>query len=337
MSGMLPYLGALALFVFGLRLAAFFSGAETGFYRASYLRVSIDAQAGDPIAKRILWFCQNPTNFVVTALIGNNVAHYLLTVAVGIAAVEAGLSEGMAVEVVATLLIAPFVFTFGELIPKNLYYRAPLWLLRRNVGWFALFYRLFLPISFPLMALTRVLQRFSRTAANRPGQLLGRARLVQVLSQGHQEGLLLDVQRKLIEGMTHLAVQSVQSSVTPTNRILGLAENASRDDVLSFARRYGLTNVALRRTTGPDAWFAYVRVADVSLTQRPLTALARTMPVIDANASKLEALLTLRAQGAAYGIVKSGQKTLGMASDHGLSEQLFREPQAAGGRAAVAR
>jgi putative hemolysin len=334
MSGMLPYLGALALFVFGLRLAAFFSGAETGFYRASYLRVSIDAQAGDPIAKRILWFCQNPTNFVVTALIGNNVAHYLLTVAVGIAAVEAGLSEGMAVEVVATLLIAPFVFTFGELIPKNLYYRAPLWLLRRNVGWFALFYRLFLPISFPLMALTSVLQRFSRTAANRPGQLLGRARLVQVLSQGHQEGLLLDVQRKLIEGMTHLAVQSVQSSVTPTNRILGLAENASRDDVLSFARRYGLTNVALRRTTGADAWFAYVRVADVSLT---LTALARAMPVIDASASKLEALLTLRAQGAAYGIVKSGHKTLGMASDHGLSEQLFREPQAAGGRGAIAR
>src|SRR5580704_13716552 len=72
MSGMLPYLGALALFLFGLRLTAFFSGAETGFYRASYLRVSIDAQSGDPIAKRILWFCQNPTNFVVTALIGNN-------------------------------------------------------------------------------------------------------------------------------------------------------------------------------------------------------------------------------------------------------------------------
>ncbi|HET6328034.1 MAG TPA: DUF21 domain-containing protein [Planctomycetaceae bacterium] len=337
MSGMLPYLGALALFLFGLRLAAFFSGAETGFYRVSYLRVSIDAQSGDPVAKRILWFCQNPTNFVVTALIGNNVAHYLLTVAVGIVAVEAGLSEGMAVEVIATLLIAPFAFTFGELIPKNLYYRAPLWLLRRNVGWFTIFYRLFLPISFPLMAFTQMLQRFSRTAANRPGQLLGRARLVQVLSQGHQEGLLLDVQRKLIEGMTHLAGQPVVSSITPTNRILGLAENAARDDVLSFARRYGLTNVALRRTTSPDSWFAYVRVADVALTQRPLASLARTMPVIDVSSSKLEALLTLRSHGAAYGIVKSGLKTMGMASDHGLSEQLFREPQAAGGRGPAPR
>ncbi|HXY37808.1 MAG TPA: DUF21 domain-containing protein [Planctomycetaceae bacterium] len=337
MSGMLPYLGALALFVFALWLAAFFSGAETGFYRASYLRVSIDAQAGDPVAKRILWFCQNPTNFVATALIGNNVAHYLLTVAVGIAAVEAGLAEGMAAEVIATLLIAPFAFTFGELIPKYLYYRAPLLLLRRNVGWFAFFYGLFLPLSFPLMALTRVLQRFSRTAASRPGQILGRARLVQVLSQGHQEGLLLDVQRKLIEGMTHLAIQPVTSSVIPTQRIMGVAENAGREDVLNFARRYGLTNVALRHTSSPDSWFAYLRVADVALTQRPLASLVRTMPVIDSSANKLEALLTLRSQGAAYGIVKSGQRTLGMASDHGLSEQLFREPQAAGGRSTVPR
>jgi CBS domain containing-hemolysin-like protein len=337
MSGLLPYLGALVLFLIGLRLAAFFSGAETGFYRASYLRLSIDAQAGDPVAKRILWFCQNPTNFVVTALIGNNVAHYILTVAVGIAAVEAGLSEGMAAEVVATLLIAPFAFTFGELIPKNLYYRAPLWMLRRNVGWFTLFYRAFLPVSYPLIALTQNLQRFSRTVASRPGQILGRARLVQVLSQGHEEGLLLDVQRRLIEGMTHLAGQSVGSSIVPTSRILGVAENAAREDLLSFARRYGLTNVALRHSTAPDAWFAYVRVADVALTQRPLASLARSMPVIEATCSKLEALLTLRSQGAAYGVVKSGQQTMGIASDHGLSEQLFREPQAAGGRVTMAR
>ena len=79
MSGMLPYLGALALFIACLRLSAFFSGVETGFYRVSYLRVSIDAQSGDPIARRILWFCQNPSDFVITALIGNNVAQYGLT------------------------------------------------------------------------------------------------------------------------------------------------------------------------------------------------------------------------------------------------------------------
>ncbi len=237
MSGMLPYLGALALFLACLRLSAFFSGAETGFYRVSYLRVSIDAQSGDPLARRILWFCQHPSDFVVTALIGNNVAQYGLTAAVGIAAVRAGLGDGMTAEIISTLFIAPFAFTFGELIPKNLYYRAPLRLLRRNAGWFVLFYRLFFPIGLPLMAVARVLQHFSRTGAERPGQILGRARLVQVLSQGHQEGLLLDVQGRLLEGLMHLAGQPVMQSVIPNSRVLGVPDNVGREDVLNFARR----------------------------------------------------------------------------------------------------
>ena len=82
-------------------------------------------------------------------------------------------------EIASTLVIAPLVFTFGELIPKNLYYRAPLQLLRGSVRWFVLFYRLFLPISFPLMAVTQLLQRFTRTNAGRPDHVLGRARLIQ--------------------------------------------------------------------------------------------------------------------------------------------------------------
>ena len=110
MSGLLPYLGALALFLIGVRLTAFFSGIETGFYRASRLRLGIDAQGGDPLAKRIRWFSQNASHFVVTTLVGNNIANYLLTAAVGLAAARAGLEEGMVVEIFSTLLIAPIVF-----------------------------------------------------------------------------------------------------------------------------------------------------------------------------------------------------------------------------------
>src|SRR5579863_2159821 len=238
--GLLPYLAALALFLVGLRLCAFFSGAETGFYRVSSLRVSIDAQSGDRNAQRIQAFGQNPSQFVVTALIGNNVAHYILTAAVGVAAAQAGMAQGMVFEIVSTLVIAPFVFTFGELIPKNLYYRAPLRLLRRNVRWFEFSYWLFLPISFPVMAIARFLQRFSRTAAERPWQILGRARLAQVLSQGQQAGLLMDIQGRLVEGLMHLAGQNVSQSVVPNNRVLGLPDNASRPEVLSFSRRYGV-------------------------------------------------------------------------------------------------
>lgn len=333
MSGTLPYLGALALFLACLRLSAFFSGAETGFYRVSYLRVNIDAQSGDSIARRILWFCQHPSDFVVTALIGNNVAQYGLTAAVGIAAVRAGIEDSMTAEIVSTLFIAPFAFGFGELIPKNLYYRAPLRLLRQNVGWFEFFHRVFFPIALPLTAIARVFERLGGKGTERQGQILGRARLVQVLSQGHQEGLLHDVQGRLLEGLMHLAAQPVLQSVIPNSRVLGVPDNVGRDDVLNFARRYGVHSVPVCRPGQPDSWYGYWRVVDVALGQKPLASLVRRMPVISAGASKLEALLTLRAGAAVYGVVTSNDRVLGLASDHGLAEQLFRAPPSSGGRA----
>jgi putative hemolysin len=331
MMGLLPYLGALALFIVGLRLSAFFSGVETGFYRASYLRLSIDAQAGDPIARQILTLRRNPTAFVVTALVGNNIADYVLTAAVGIAAIEAGLGNRMAAEVVSTIVIAPVVFTFGELIPKHLYYRAPLQLLRSSARWFLLFHRLFLPISFPLVLLTRLTQRLGQPEAQRPAEVLGRARLVQVLTQGHQEGLLTDVQGRLIEGLMQVAAQPVIQSVTPPGRVLGVADNMERQEILNFTRRYGLSTVAVRQPGIADSWYGYVRVIDVALMQQqPFASLVHRMPVIDQAATKLEALLTLRTNVAAYGMVKSTERLLGIASQHGLLEQLFRIAQTTG-------
>ena len=324
MMGMLPYLGALVLFVVALRLSAFFSGVETGFYRASYLRLSIDAQAGDAVARQILALRRNPTGFVVTALVGNNIAHYLLTAAVGIVAIEMGLGNRISAEVISTILITPFVFTFGELIPKHLYYRAPLQLLRRSARWFLLCHRLFLPISFPLVGVTRLIQRFGEHETRRPVEALGRARLVQVLSQGHQEGLLTDVQGRLIEGLMQLGAQPVMQSVTPPGRVLGVADNMEREEMLSFARRYGVHSIAIRQPGIADSWYGYVRVIDLALVQQPIQTLVRPMPVIDQAASKLEALLTLRTNSAAYGLVKSTERLLGVASQHGLAEQLFR-------------
>ena len=57
---------AIVIFVTGLRLSAFFSGSETGFYRVSFLQLSIDAQAGDTTAKRLCWYLRHPAPLQAT-------------------------------------------------------------------------------------------------------------------------------------------------------------------------------------------------------------------------------------------------------------------------------
>ncbi len=321
----LQLVAAVLLFALGVRLSAFFSGEETGFYRLSYLKLGLEAQSGDPVAQRLLWFTQHPSHFVATTLVGNNVANFLAPLAIGMGAEALFGRSADWVEIAGTLLMTPVVFIFGELVPKNLYYHAPLRLMRRDVRWFVLCYRLFLVVSLPLVWVARILQRLAPPESRLGEPILGRKRLVQVLSEGHHEGILTEVQTNLAHGLLDLASEAVTDAMTPANRVLGVEADASREEILEFARRYGVTNVAVRQPETPDGWFGYLRVVDVAIRRAVAPArLVRRMPTIERSATKLEALLTLHQAEAMYGVVVENGRTLGTVHQRGLVEQMFR-------------
>lgn len=328
LTTLLTVLGALALFGAGLWLSAFFSGSETGFYRASPLRLNIDAHGGDPIAARLQWFSRNPSHFVATTLVGNNVANYLTTLAIGMAGFAVFPRSGGSTEILLTIALSPVVFVFGELIPKNLYYRAPLMLLRQRTTMFMVFHRLFLIVSVPLMLITKLIERFSPGKRTHGDLILGRSRLVQVLTQGHREGILTDVQSRLVQSVMLTATDSVVSSMTPVSRILGVSEDVSRDEALAYARQFGLTQMAVRRANTESDWFGCVRVVDLSIKNQSVKSMLYDLPSIDAKSTKLEALLALRKASTTYGAVFRENELLGTVSERGLTEQLFRLPHA---------
>lgn len=314
----------------GLRLSAFFSGTETGFYRVSLLRLKLDAQSGDRIARDLIWYAKNPSYFVATTLVGNNLSHYLITLAVGWLTYDLLHRETVWIEIGATLTSAPVVFIVGELAPKSVYYRIPLQRLRGDLPWFNFVFYLLLPLSTPLIALTRLMRRLGGGGEHATEMALGRAQLVQLLSQGHQIGLLTDVQSRLIHGLFHTAAQSVTESMTPPSRILGLPETATTDEAIEFTRRYGLAAVPVRRAGAEASWHAYVRAAEAAVTRAAMPALLRAMPRIDATRTKLEALLELQHEQADLGLVTRGEQILGLINLHGLTEQLMRPPQSIG-------
>ena len=73
---------AALLFLVGLFLSAFFSGTETGLYRVSRTRLVLDGLSGSRAARGIVWLLNHPAIFVATALVGNNLANYLTSLAV---------------------------------------------------------------------------------------------------------------------------------------------------------------------------------------------------------------------------------------------------------------
>ena len=317
---------ALVIFGLGLRMSAFFSGSETGFYRLSYLRISLDARAGELASRRLMKFMQAPSTFVSTALVGNNVANYVTTLAVGMISLTLFPGQAGSMELVFTLLVTPIVFIFGELLPKNLYFRAPMHFLKRDSLKLQICYYALLPVSLPLMMTARLFERFGKSDDLRTGRVLSRSRLTQAVTEGHRQGLLTDLQNKLVHGLLTIADESVRHVATNPSMILGCSEDTSRSEMLKTAKQFALHALPIHRQGDPHAWYAYVRTVDLMVTQRPVKNLIREMPRLPANQKKLEALLHLRRLGEDWGVlVDEKDQVVGLIRERGLMEQLLRD------------
>jgi len=323
MPGWLDFLIAFSLLLLGLRMNAFFSGSETGFYRLSLPRLNIDSRAGDRKAARLLWFTNRPNDFVGTCLIGTNISNYICSGAVSGMLVAAIGQSSEAIEVASTLILAPVIFQFGELLPKSVYYMIPYSSLRRELKWFRFCYYLFLPISWPTVQLVKLIENMQGQVDQAPETLMGRNRIVQLMQHGQREGVLTNLQSRLANGLLHLAPQTVVSSVIPANRVLGVSDRATRSEMLDFAKKFGVSAVAVYRGNDELKWYGYAFVAELLTTDAALP-LIHPMPLFSHQSSKLEALHRLQEADANYGVVYQKGTLLGVVARNGLIEQVFR-------------
>lgn len=187
------------LFIVGLSLSALFSGSETGFYRVARLRLEIAAEVGDWIAQCLAWVAVRPSIFIATALVGNNLANYLVSFSVVLLAQEVTQQRTGWLELFATTLAAPVVFLLGELLPKRLFLQAPFTLLRCSGPFFLVFVVLLSPISVILWLGNWLLTLLVPGDAQRArSEVAGRA-LHHILEEGEHANLIVEIQRHIAQ------------------------------------------------------------------------------------------------------------------------------------------
>ncbi|MCH2202531.1 MAG: CNNM domain-containing protein [Fuerstiella sp.] len=314
---------SFALFLTGMQLSAFFSGSETGFYRVSRLQLTLLQQQGDDAARQLVDFVRHPERFVGTTMVGNNVANYLTTVAIGLFVAEASGHLGPAggTEITTTLILAPIVFVFGELIPKSLYYRSPLSLLRHRSSTFRFFYYLFLPLSFPLTLIARVISRFAGQERPSVDTMFGRTRMFGLIASGERDGILTQVQRRMADNLMHSGSQTLAGLMEPPDRIPRVKHSAGLKTVLAVAAATGSAWVFVQRE-GQEVTGA-VRVSTLMLSQLSSAAILEPLPQFSKETHPLVALSELFRQHAQFGIVRNDGIIVGVIRRNVLSNQLL--------------
>ena len=240
-------ISAAILFVIGLALSAFFSGSETGMYRVSRTRLVLDGLSGSRAAQGVIWLLNHPEIFVATALVGNNLANYVtsLSIVMGVAAI---FGEGSSVELLGTVLMTPFVFVLGELLPKYLYYHSPYLLINRTRPFLLTAAVVFAPISLFLGMLGRVLQKITGQTPFRLRLAMARGELDQVLRDGHEAGILAAGQRSLAQQLFEVGNQRAVSFGVPADRLATVDAPIDVDAARHQARRRNHPIVLVRRS-----------------------------------------------------------------------------------------
>lgn len=315
------------MLIVGIFLSAFFSGSETGFYRVSRIRLVIKALGGNQISRGLLWLANNPSLFVATTLVGNNLANYLTSLAIVLAVQTLfTFADTAAAELIAPVVLAPLLFVYGELLPKNLYYHAPNALLHRGGPLFLLFTVLFLPVAMLLWLMARLLQTFLGEAPERVRLQLARAELARVLEEGQHAGVLSRAQRRLAHGLFSIASAPVSGHCTPIGRVATIRRGTKKSEVYRLARRHRLAALPVEEGHGRQRrLIGYVRIID--LHREAGDTVDRVRPLLDISATEtfISALIRLESSGELLGrVVDEEGVTAGLLNVQAMSQPLFR-------------
>jgi CBS domain containing-hemolysin-like protein len=317
--------GAIALFLGALSMNAFFSGTETGFFRLSRLRLVMEGIAGDRMSRILLWFANQPSIFVATALVGNNLANDLTSLSVVMATESIWPEGGVLASVLPPLLVTPFMFICGDLLPKNVFFNAPNRLMRRSTPIVVLAAILFAPITFVLWLLSLVLQLFTREKPQELRLTLARRELTAMLVEGHEAGLLRPVQRTLAQTMLAIAGQPVKNYALPTSRMVRVTTTMSRSDMLRLAQRYNRTLLPVEDPQQKRQLVGFVRAIDLFLESNETELHPEPFVELSENETFLSALGKLSVAEDALGhVVGAGGKSIGFVTGRDLRQALLR-------------
>jgi CBS domain containing-hemolysin-like protein len=336
---------ALVMIVVGVLLSAFFSGSETGLYRATRLRLLLDALSGNWIARGLLWLANHPSLFVSTTLIGNNLASNLVSLGVVVVAQAITSEEGHLAEFMGTLFMTPVLFVYGELVPKNLFLAAPNRLLRAVGVPLLGFTVLFAPVSVVVWGLDRLLQRLLKRSPEQVRSTLARREWGRLLEEGHEAGILHPTQRDLAQGLFTVGAQPVGRFATPPGHFPRARSTMTKQEILGLAHRYRVAFVpiekadsqpdasktdlrARRGTPEPREFIGYVRVIDLAVNDSPEVSPVLPLLKINDTATRLAAVMAMQSAQEEMALVVNAQgQTVGIVTADQLREPLFRAAQ----------
>ena len=206
-----------------LFVGAFFSGTETAYTNVSRVRLLAWAEDGKKSARRALAILEKFDKTLITLLIGNNVAHVVITALATVIAIY--LTGEITGPILATVIITLLVFIFAETLPKNIArVRADEWACGVSLP-LQLIIWILTPVDWLFLGLSALFKKLFRTAEDGPS--MTEDEFSSMVETIESEGGLEAEESELIQSAVEFKARPVREVMTPRVHVVGLDLQAS--------------------------------------------------------------------------------------------------------------
>ncbi|WMX14758.1 MULTISPECIES: hemolysin family protein [unclassified Aureispira] len=208
--------------------SGFFSGIEIAFISADRLRVEVERKKGNKRGRYLANFLDNPSEFLGTTLVGNNIVLVVLSILAGnFLLTHFGINSDTFVGTIqATLITTIIVLIFGEFLPKVSFQINPTGILFFFTYPLVLVQTLLKPLVWVMIKTSNALiEKVFRISTESTEQVFTRLDLDHFISSINTEDEEIDT--TLFQNALYIHTVKVRDCMIPRNEIQGIEINES--------------------------------------------------------------------------------------------------------------
>ena len=313
---------------------AFFSGMETAFISSNKLRIEFEKKQGTFNSRVLSVFTRNPGQYLVTMLIGNNIALVIYGILMAIILeplISGFFSSDINILVIQTIISTLIILFLAEFLPKSVFLLSPNVFLRLFSLPVLFFYMIFYPVSKITIFLAHFILRtlFNVKISGKPDEkVFGKIDLYHLISEGR---VMIDAKdeealnMKIFQNALDFSNVKLRECMVPRTEIIALEENSSIDELRQKFMVTGLSKILIYRDN-IDNIIGYANMKDLFKNLKSIKSKLVKVSIVPETmpANKLLELFVEEKKSIAVVVDEFGG-TSGMVTIEDILEEIFGE------------
>ena len=319
-----------------LILSAFFSGMEIAFVSANKIFLEIEKQQTGFNAKFLNFITKNPSRFIATMLVGNNISLVIYGIFMGDRILQLFFPETLSVEGISirivfiqTVISTIIILITAEFLPKVFFQQFSNVLIKIFAFPTAFFYALFSPITTMIIKLSDlILIKFFSTEGDQVQLTFSKIELgnyIEEQLESTKDIDNVDSEIQIFQNALDFSEVKVREAMVPRTEVVSIEIGASLSDIKKLFTSSGLSKIPVFENSIDDvlgyihAFEMFKKPTDLKKILLPVAFVPETMRI-----SEVLKLLTKQHKSIAVVMDEYGG-TSGIITVEDIIEELFGE------------